>query len=149
MNTFLPFPDYAQSAACLDKRRCFKQVVEASQILDVLEGRSQGWKNHPAVKMWRNYIPSLKQYYAACYDYCLVNHRINFCKLQPLLIDKYAPYPHWFGDDQFHLKMRQNLIRKAISDMSKNNPELYWCLSQHNITLQNTLPLEGYYWPLS
>lgn len=29
MQTFLPFPDFLESAKALDKKRCWKQVVEA------------------------------------------------------------------------------------------------------------------------
>ena len=63
MQTFLPYPGYIGSASVLDKKRCFKQVVEAAQILDVLEGRKTGWKNHPAVKMWVGYTNEFKVYF--------------------------------------------------------------------------------------
>ena len=53
MQTFLPFPDYIQSARALDYKRLGKQRVEALQILNTLTGRSEGWSQHPAVKMWR------------------------------------------------------------------------------------------------
>jgi len=35
MQTFLPFPDFAESAKCLDNRRLGKQRVEAKQILRI------------------------------------------------------------------------------------------------------------------
>ena len=37
MTTFLPYPDFLQSAQVLDKKRCWKQFVEAKQITDTLE----------------------------------------------------------------------------------------------------------------
>ena len=33
MQTFLPYPDFARSARCLDNRRLGKQRVESYQIL--------------------------------------------------------------------------------------------------------------------
>lgn len=46
----------------LDYRRLGKQRVEAKQILNALSGRSRGWRNHPAVLMWRGHEPSLRMY---------------------------------------------------------------------------------------
>lgn len=37
MQTFLPYPDYAESARCLDDRRLNKQTVEVYQILHALQ----------------------------------------------------------------------------------------------------------------
>ena len=53
MQTFLPYPDFAKSAACLDNKRLNKQIVECKQILMALSGESKGWRNHPAVLMWK------------------------------------------------------------------------------------------------
>lgn len=52
VQTFLPYPDFAQSAQCLDRQRLGKQRVEVLQLLKALKGESKGWKNHPAAKMW-------------------------------------------------------------------------------------------------
>ena len=38
MQTFLPYPDFKQSAACLDYRRLGKQRVEGVQILKKILG---------------------------------------------------------------------------------------------------------------
>jgi hypothetical protein len=148
MNTFLPFSDFYKSASCLDKRRCFKQVVETYQILNILDGKSDGWKNHPAVRMWIGYRDCLQYYYNIFYNFCYNIHKIKFNKLpKPILLPKYLLYPDWLGNEQFHLFMRQNLIRKAIDDMSKNNNELYTNLCLNGITLDNTEPVKGYFWP--
>ena len=53
MQTFLPYPDFAESARCLDRQRLGKQRVETAQILRcIVENRTGGWANHPAVRMW-------------------------------------------------------------------------------------------------
>ena len=41
MQTFLPYPDFAKSAACLDNRRLGKQRVECLQILKTLSKESK------------------------------------------------------------------------------------------------------------
>ena len=133
MNTFLPYSSFKESADCLDKKRCFKQVVEASQIINVLEGKSVGWKNHPAVKMWIGYTPALIEYYNTFWQVCKDKWKIRFNKLQPISNNNEVIYPQWLGDETFHSLMRANLLRK--------NKEYY---SQFNWTEQ---PAEGYYWP--
>ncbi|MEP6461939.1 MAG: MSMEG_6728 family protein [Frankiaceae bacterium] len=62
MQTFLPFPSLLASAVTLDDRRLGKQRVEAFQILRALVFPTYGWKNHPAVAMWRGFTPALVGY---------------------------------------------------------------------------------------
>jgi hypothetical protein len=62
MQTFFPFSDAKTSLGVLDTRRLGKQRVEGYQILRTLQGYSNGWKDHPAVKMWRGYEPELLDY---------------------------------------------------------------------------------------
>jgi hypothetical protein len=67
MQTFLPSQDFMQSAKLLDSKRLNKQILEGYQILNVLSGRSKtgGWKNHPAVLMWRGFERGLWVYIQA------------------------------------------------------------------------------------
>jgi hypothetical protein len=64
MQTFLPFPSFYSSLDLLDKRRLNKQNLESTQILNILLERTdtKGWRNHPAVNMWRGYENALKEY---------------------------------------------------------------------------------------
>lgn len=62
MQTFLPYPDFEHSAAVLDDRRLGKQRVEVLQILRALHFEGYGWRNHPAVAMWRTFVPALVAY---------------------------------------------------------------------------------------
>lgn len=62
MQTFLPYPDFERSATVLDDRRLGKQRVEVLQILRALHFEGYGWRNHPAVAMWRTFVPSLVAY---------------------------------------------------------------------------------------
>ena len=94
MQTFLPYPSFTRSLACLDNKRLGKQRVECKQILMALEFgpyqynanpgwvscsevvftaklgpyryRRTPWYNHPATKMWRGYESSLAAYGFLC-----------------------------------------------------------------------------------
>jgi hypothetical protein len=63
MQTFLPYKDFKKSAKVLDNKRLGKQRVEAFQILNILLGRTKtkGWRNHPAVLMWKGHSNALKE----------------------------------------------------------------------------------------
>jgi len=67
VNTFLPYADFAQSASVLDMKRLGKQRLEARQIIRILEGTqtTNGYRNHPAVIMWKDNVEALKLYYNA------------------------------------------------------------------------------------
>jgi hypothetical protein len=62
VQTFLPLPDFAESAAVLDRQRLGKQRVEVLQLLGALTGQRPGWVNHPAARMWRGHERALARY---------------------------------------------------------------------------------------
>jgi hypothetical protein len=64
MQTFLPFKSFYHTAQALDNKRLNKQILECYQILNVLSNDDPhaGWRNHPAVKMWRGFEMGLYQY---------------------------------------------------------------------------------------
>lgn len=53
-----PTPKFIDTAKILDYRRLGKQRVETWQVLLALGGKSKGWVNHPAVRMWVRILPS-------------------------------------------------------------------------------------------
>lgn len=110
MQTFLPYPDFEHSARCLDDRRLGKQRVEAMQILNVLEGRSRGWRTHPAVLMWRGYEDALRLYMNACIREWVRRGRTNNMVMAEVADD--AVMPHWLGDERVHGGYRAMLLRK-------------------------------------
>ena len=59
MQTFLPYPDYQESATVLDTVRLNNQINEGMSIMTSLEDGG-GWYNHPATQMWRENIWQLK-----------------------------------------------------------------------------------------
>jgi hypothetical protein len=113
MQTFLPYPDFVRSAACLDYRRLGKQRLEARTILNILSGRtaSKGWRNHPAVLMWRGFEDALKAYYNAVLAEWIARGYNNTMLPEPLP-DGEPAKPWWFGQDKFHAAHRANLLRK-------------------------------------
>lgn len=120
MQTFLPYPDYEQSAHVLDRQRLGKQRVEVLQILNILheiQGAKMGWVNHPAVKMWRGYEPQLCAYGIAVCEEWLARRYNDTCldKIKQHLewaISAPFDYPPWFGNEAFHLSHQSNLLRK-------------------------------------
>ena len=85
MQTFLPYPDDRLSAAVLDDKRLGKQRVETLQILRALTWSTYGWRNHPAVRMWRGFVPALVAYGAAVCDEWVARGRADAVK--PVLLE--------------------------------------------------------------
>jgi len=130
VQTFLPYPDFHESAKVLDNKRLGKQRVEVYQIMRVLAGLTKGWRNHPAVLMWRGYEPALYEYgREVCVEWRERGYVDN-------LYDKFPKAsiitPHWLGDMRLHISHQANLVRK--------NPEHY---RQHFPEVDETLP---YFW---
>lgn len=121
MQTFLPHPDYKLSASVMDMRRLGKQRVETWQIIKALTEPGYGWKNHPAVKMWRGHVPSLIEYGIAMieewrsrgYKDTMLPRFIAIRDLNNAI----APY--WIGDSAFHASHRSKLLSKNFDWYSK------------------------------
>lgn len=129
MQTFLPFPDFASSAAVLDPLRLGKQRVEALQILRALTVPGYGWRHHPAVKMWAGYEEALVRYgLEICRHWCSTG-RADTCadtmtrelaehcgrpdvRSQPELALA-GELPGWLGEPALHRSHRSALLRKA------------------------------------
>jgi hypothetical protein len=117
MQTFLPYPDFQESARVLDYRRLGKQRVEAKQIFLALTEPTYGWKNHPAVKMWRGAEDALLSYgIAMCEEWRARGY--NDTMLSWFIEKRLArppsdrQLPIWLGDVNFHLSHQSNLLRK-------------------------------------
>ena len=134
MQTFLPYPDFAASAAALDDLRLGKQRVETMQILRALTRPVYGWKHHPAVLQWQGYEEALAAYgLAICREWCgrgkadtceatiLTDLAVAGVRSPPRTQQQLARLkrglPSWLGDDAFHRSHRSALVRK--------NPEFY------------------------
>lgn len=110
MQTFLPYPDFKKSLASLDYRRLGKQRVEAMQIIKILDGESNSWRNHPAVLMWEGYRDALVEYHNICISEWVLqgyNNNMPFIHIKSGVV-----YPWWLGNENFHKAMRARLIEK-------------------------------------
>lgn len=150
MQTFYPFEKLSDTVQCLDKKRCWKQVVECHQILNVLEGHSTGWRNHPAVKMWRGHTDFLKRYYNSFFFHSVATHGIKAKKLGLITgFDSYAKPPSWVGNKAFHESHQSNLARKALEDIQKRGSmELYNNLLKYGVDANTFDTGKPYVWPL-
>jgi hypothetical protein len=131
VQTFLPVPDFDESACLLDWRRLGKQRVEADQILRALEDPNYGWQNHPAVRQWRGFSAALRRYRNAMIREWV---RRGYRNTMPLSASGGSPrMPPWLGHRGYHLSHRSNLLRKE--------PAWY---AQHGWRIRSDRP---YLWP--
>ncbi len=125
MQTFLPYPDFAKSAQCLDRLRLGKQRLECLQILKVLRGHTKGWEHHPVVKMWQGHSGCLMFYMKAITDeWKGRGYRDTIWdnwKAGSYAVEVMGEYhdPKWLGDPLFHAAHRSNLLRKDYSYYSQ------------------------------
>jgi len=129
MQTFLPYPDFEESAKALDTKRLGKQRVEAMQLLDALRIR-QDWeplapaqiRNHPACLMWRNYETVLYYYgIKVCEVWRGQGHVDNVVHK---LVRMRLPFgtartPWWYGLKEYHKSHRISLLWKDFNFYKK------------------------------
>lgn len=123
MQTFLPYPSFARSAAVLDDRRLGKQRVEVLQILRALHMEDYGWAHHPAVLMWRGCTRALVAYGLAVVDEWCTSDRADTTR--PMITEFARPFeavpaeelpsdalPPWLGWPALHRSHQAALVRK-------------------------------------
>ena len=139
MQTFLPYADFGRSARALDHKRLGKQRVETIQIARALTWPDYGWKNHPAVLMWKGFEEALGRYGFACCeawtelgfgDTCALTiatdlHAagISTVRSQPELAAADA-LPPWLGDEAVHRSHQSALVRKDREHYSTMFPDV-------------------------
>ena len=94
----------------LDDKRLGNQRNEAKIILDTLRGKTSGWKNHPAVKMWKGHLNALKMYYNAIVAEWIMRGHKNRMPFE--IISGKVVMPEWLGRKAFHDAHKSNLLRK-------------------------------------
>lgn len=145
VQTFLPYPDFAASAAALDDRRLGKQRVEALQILRALTRAGYGWQHHPAVRMWRGHTEACAAYgLAVCREWtrrgladtvaASIAAEVPAARGQEELAAA-GVLPPWLGDDRVHRSHRVKLLAK--------DPERYRPLFDDEVPSD-----AAYYWPV-
>jgi hypothetical protein len=137
MQTFLPYSNFAESAACLDVRRLGKQRIEAYQVLAVLLQKrwvdnqlvawvSSSWRNHVCTRSWAGFEGALADYgLAICAEW--ISRGYRDAMTQRFVAFKRLAVPHlppWLGTDAIHLSHRSNLIRKKPEHYGPLWPEI-------------------------
>lgn len=154
MQTFLPHGDYEASAQSLDSKRLNKQILEGYQILKVLSGASPtgGWRNHPAVLMWKNaewelvnYIDHMV-YEADLRGIKTINNKRNIRELAANYRQKWSKsQPFWIEDNTTLMRMttthKVSLFNKDPLQYASFQPATY---SIYNVTCCTECK---YYWP--
>jgi hypothetical protein len=150
VQTFLPYPDFARSAAVLDLKRLGKQRVEALQVLRALTYPTYGWKRHPAVRMWAGYAEGVAAYgQAVCLEWVsrggtdtvadtigvdLAAAGLPSVPRTQHELERVAGLPDWIGDERVHVSHQAALVRK--------DPAFYGAL------FPDVDPELPYFWPV-
>jgi len=127
MQTFLPYADFERSARALDLKRLGKQRVECIQVLRGLTRSDYGWRNHPAVLMWKGHEEALGRYsFTMCEvwtergfaDTCAATIGLDLREAGVTAVrtqaelDAAGALPSWLGDPAFHRSHQSSLVRK-------------------------------------
>ena len=76
-------------------------------------GFSQGWRRHPAVRMWRGYEPALMFYLDSMIrEWTRRGYNNNILSSYD---GRVVVLPDWLGREDFHASHRSNLLRKNPS----------------------------------
>lgn len=131
MQTFVPYPDAAKSAAVLDQKRLGKQRVETLQLLLWLHAvKIENWDSrfiapriskwtHPAMQMWSGSERALLRYQDAFCDEWTSRGFKDTCKEKSHYVVELInsdsaseEWPTWWGNLEMHKSHRSNLVFK-------------------------------------
>jgi hypothetical protein len=153
MQTFLPYVyNFDLSAKALDNKRLNKQLLEGRQIYAALLGRTKGWVNHPATRMWRNHENMLYKYLYAIMRECKrrgIATEKNWSAIEELHESNWnrgegLTVPTWMVDESIANKIeithRGNLYNK--------DPEYYFEFYRESKKFHNYVCCDkcNYYW---
>ena len=137
--------DFAVVAQSLDNKRLGKQRVEAYQILNSLTGKSNGWTNHPATKMWYGHEWQLANYaHEICREWLSRGFKDSLGEHFWDFMGENTPRhkPWWVEDSLLHLTHQSNLMRKAPDfykyEVPDNIPYI-WPSSEGGFFLMGTI----------
>ena len=129
MQVFLPFGLTKRSMACLDSKRLGKQRVECLQILNALQGKSKGWRHHPATLMFRGAEEALKIMGDwAIAEWVKRGYKNNMEPFSNYPTGKWASVPQeflpeWYSNKKLRTQVKEshrlNLMRKNFDYYSK------------------------------
>ena len=122
MQVFLPHGLTRYSMRCLDNKRLGKQRVECLQILNALQGKSKGWRHHPATLMFYGAEEALRIMGDwAIAEWVKRGYKNNMEPFSnyPTLRWESVPseyWPEWYSNEELRIKVKEshrlNLLRK-------------------------------------
>jgi hypothetical protein len=124
MQVFVPFPQYTVSLGLLDRSRLQKQLIETSQIIDIILGLPtkkgtvrKGWLKHPALLAWKHNPGALIKYLKSNVNMLQVlGYKTDYAQSR---LEIYKNYdlpddpPIWLGDELIHSSHRARLLQKG------------------------------------
>lgn len=153
MQTFLPHINPTETAKVLDSKRLNKQILECYQILNVLSGKSPtgGWRNHPAVLMWKGYERGLWQYVQAMIQEAkrrgirTENNEANLNTLKNICWNNWGSNPPSFWNDSTKI---MRLITTHKANLFDKDPMYYvhFGYAKHSLYNQPCCSTCKYYW---
>ena len=154
MQTFLPFKSFEDSAKALDNRRLNKQILEGYQILNVLSNDDPhaGWRNHPAVKMWKGHEKALLEYVFSCVreaDKRGIKTDKNVANIKALFLENSDSWgdglPQWFLD----MDTMGRVVTTHRANLYRKDPIYYVDMFRAVADRNNEPCCErcSYYWP--
>ena len=111
MQTFLPVPNFMGTAKILDWRRLGRQRTESRMLLDGLLSKTKnGWRHHPANKMWIGFTDALASYM----NEMILEWKRRGYNNTMILVDlpEIITYPPWLGNNKYHSAYRAILLAK-------------------------------------
>jgi hypothetical protein len=139
MQIFVPVPDLAIIADCLDDKRLGAMRRESRQVYDTILMRPTkkgtprvGYVNHPIVKMWRGFENAVLSYSNVMIEEWVKRGKNNTMEIVEIKGD--IVFPPWWGRDDVHAAHRSNLYHK----FPRHYEQFGWA--------EASLPLLGYVW---
>lgn len=118
MICFMPYPDFIQTAQCLDRQRLGKQRLEALHILKASLGYVKPYKSYASIRQWKGYLKALCHYgIIICMEWVergYIDNQEPIFKIidhQDLRYDELI-MPPWLGNEQYHSNQRARLLDK-------------------------------------
>jgi len=174
MKTFIPYrcksnpiKGLLKSLKCLDNKRLGKQRVETYQIWSILSGNNtrQGWKNHPAVLMWKGYEDALVLYLIlSCkiwatrktklgkpFSNLTMDQHIKTFNLNKVLIKNEIKFPKWWFSKELHNRDKAMLYHKNTEYYYKFKKygdkynEYLWPSKDSKLSIENNIIVKNNY----
>lgn len=134
MQVFVPFYDIYMTASCLDRRRLWKQVLEAKQIIMAIDGISEAWKNHPVTKMYTpylqwlvNYMNCLEAYWEGDLNRASMYSKVIKCIKNPIFLTQ-----EFLDNHKKRLYTKDPVYYNQFSYLGTSEVNMYWSWDNNN-----------------